>query len=371
MFSWRYRCGGRDVGPLTSPRWQCPDTAGALELDGPNDVALTDAGHTTIARYAALLPVDPARFETLGAGMTPLLPAVIAGRNVFLKLDSLLPSGSFKDRGAAVAVAHLAACGVERVIVDSSGNAAAAMAAYCAANRIGCVVYAPASASAAKLVQARAYGATVIPVDGSREAVAEAAQTAAEGDPQAFYASHNWSPVFAEGVKTWAIETWEQLGRTSPDTVFVPTGGGSALAGAQRGFTATAEMPRIVAAQPAACAPLVDALVRGLDVVPAAVPGHTLAEGARISDPPRGAMLLEAVRASRGWGIAVTEAELRDALRELWAQGVYVEPTAALGAAAFARAVREETELGDGAQVVLVTGTGLKATEAVTTLLNG
>jgi threonine synthase len=370
MEAWRYSCHGSDAGPVTTPRWRCPFTGGPLALEGPNEAALIADELPTIARYAALLPVDRQRFVTLGAGMTPLLPAVIAGREVLLKLDSLLPTGSFKDRGAAVAVSHLAASGVERIVVDSSGNAAASMAAYCAAAGLACVVFAPATASPAKLVQARAYGATVVPVEGSRDAVAEAAQSAAEDDPAAFYASHNWSPVFAEGVKTWALETWEQLGRQSPSAVFVPTGGGSALVGAWRGFAAAGATPRIVAAQPAACAPVVAALEQDLPDVHPVTPALTMAEGARISDPPRGSMLLDAVRSTGGWGTAVSEEELAITLRELWSQGIYVEPTAALGAAAFARAVRDGNDSGHGPHVVLITGTGLKATDAVAALLS-
>jgi len=371
MFSWRYRCGTHDLGPIDQPLWRCPDSDLPLELDGPNDANAIDESATGIRRYAPLLPVDPDRFVTLGAGMTPLVEGELAGRPVLFKFDALLPTGSFKDRGAAVAVAHLAACGIRKVILDSSGNAAAAMAGYAAANDIECIVYAPEAASPGKLVQARAYDATVKTVSGSRDDVARAAQGAARSQTDAFYASHNWSPFFAEGVKTWALEVWEQLGRRAPAAVFVPTGGGSALLGAYRGFQATGQVPRIVAAQPAACAPLVTALdLDAADIMPATI-GETIAEGARISNPPRGRLLLDAVRNSHGAGVAVTESELRGALRALWSQGLYVEPTAALGAAAFIRFALDNRLQDDGAHVVLITGSGLKATEAIGELLAG
>ncbi len=318
-------------------------------------------------RYTALLPVDRDHFTTLGAGMTPLVPGSLAGLPVYFKLDSLLPSGSFKDRGGAVSVAHLKSQGATRIIVDSSGNAAAAMAAYSAAAGIECVVYAPASASAGKLVQSRAYGAEVRLIDGPREAVAEAAQTAGDADEGAFYVSHNWSPVFAEGVKTWALEVWEQLDRQSPERVFVPTGGGSALMGAYRGFQATAEIPAIVACQPAACAPLVAAWDAGATTISPVEPETTIAEGARIAYPPRDTLLLDVLRASHGAAQAVSEEALIGALRALWRQGIYVEPTAALGAAAFIdAATRQEMP---GATVILITGNGLKATDTVEALL--
>ena len=126
------------------------------------------------------------------------------------------------------------------------------MSAFSAASGIDCVVYAPATASPGKLVQSEAYGSEVILIDGTRDDVAIAAQAAAESRDDTSYVSHNWSPVFAEGVKTWAIEVWEQLGNQSPQRVFVPTGGGSALAASFRGFVGTGEIPHNIASQPAA-----------------------------------------------------------------------------------------------------------------------
>lgn len=357
--------------PLTTRSWRSPLDGSAFTLSGPNDPAQypPDLSRHDFSRYRGLLPVSEP-FITLGGGMTPLMPGRLAGREVWFKLDSLLPTGSFKDRGAAVVVNHLSMLGVRKVIVDSSGNAAAAMAGYAAAAGMACVVYAPADASPGKLVQARAYGAEVVPVSGTRDDVANAAQAAAEADPGAFYSSHNWSPIFAEGVKTWALEVWEQLGARAPAVAFVPTGGGSAFIGAWRGFGATGAMPRLVAAQPEACAPVVTAFAAGADHTEQVIPRPTLAEGARIANPARDRQLLRAIYASHGWGCAVPEDELIATLRELWAQGVYAEPTAALGAAAFRMAVAEHRELPDGDCVVLITGNGLKATESISGLLS-
>jgi threonine synthase len=288
-----------------------------------------------------------------------------------------LPTGSFKDRGAAVLSAHLKRLGAERIIVDSSGNAAAAMAGYAAANGMQCVVYAPATTSPGKLVQARAFGATVHLIEGNREAVASAAQEAAERDAGAYYASHNWHPVFVEGVKTWAIEVREQLGYRTPDSAFVPTGGGSAFVGAYVGFCD--QMPALVACQPAACAPIHDAWKSGhsaTDVLESrsgrilpVTPGTTIAEGTRIGAPAREVMLLNSIAYSGGWAEAVDEDEIVTALRELWGQGLYVEPTAAVGAAGFIRASRSGLVERDADNVVLLTGSGLKATDAIASLL--
>lgn len=369
MQDWRYVCevcGNEE--PLDTRLWRCPVDGGAFALEGPNEILpeLIDHNEATLWRYASVLPAARPEQYSLGEGLTPLVRGSLAGRDVWFKNDSLLPTGSFKDRGAAVLVSHLERLGLNRLIVDSSGNAAAAMAGFCAAAGIQCTVYAPANASPGKLVQARAYGATVIPVEGNRDAVAGAAQQAAEDDPSSFYASHNWHAVFVEGVKTWAIEVWEQLGGALPSAVFVPTGGGSAFVGAHRGFQAIpGPLPQLIAGQPAACAPVVNAYLEQTDDIAAVTPGDTIAEGTKIGSPSRGRQIMAAIRESGGWAAAVTEPDIEDALRELWSQGMYAEPTAAVGAAAFRNAVRDGRDVPDGDIVVLITGNGLKATETI------
>jgi threonine synthase len=369
MATWEYvceRCAHRES--LDAPIWRCPVCGGALALDGPNVLAAAaiDTADPTLWRYGAILPVGREHARSLGEGLTPLIAGTLGGHAVWFKHDALLPTGSFKDRGAAVLVAHLRRLGLNRVIVDSSGNAAAAMAGYSAAAGLDCTVYAPATTSPGKLVQSRAFGATVHLVEGNREAVAAAAQGAAAADAGAFYASHNWHPVFVEGVKTWALEVWEQLGSQTPALAFVPTGGGSAFVGAWRGFAAIGGLPRLVAAQPAACAPIVAAHEHGAPMV--VTPGATLAEGTRIGAPARTVQITAALDGSRGWAEAVSEEQIVAALRELWAQGLYVEPTAAVGAAACRAYLARETPP-DGPIVVLLTGSGLKATDTIAGLL--
>ncbi len=371
MTTWTYaceRCAHREA--LDAPIWRCPACGGALALDGPNAITPDTivATDRTLWRYRHVLPVEHQHGRSLGEGMTPLVPGTLAGRPVWFKHDALLPTGSFKDRGAAMLVAHLRRLGVRRVIVDSSGNAAAAMAGYCAAAGLDCIVYAPVATSPGKLIQSRAFGATINLVEGDREAVARAAQVAATADPAAFYASHNWHPVFVEGVKTWALEVWEQLGGRSPTVAFIPTGGGSAFVGAWRGFAAVGGMlPALVAAQPAACAPIVAASTTGAPMV--VTPGATLAEGTRIGAPARAGQILAALRDSAGWAEAVGEDQLVAALRALWAQGLYVEPTCAIAAAACIAYIERTPILPAGPLVVLLTGSGLKATDTIAKLL--
>lgn len=368
--TWRYiceRCRHEEQWDFCG--WRCSACGGAFAISGIDPVSPSriERDDPTLWRYSRTLPVARSVGVLLGEGMTPLLRGSLAGHAVWFKCDHLLPTGSFKDRGAAVLITHLKSLGVEHVIVDSSGNAAAAMAGYAAASGLSCTIYAPAATSAGKLVQARAFGATIHLVEGNREAVADAAQIAAEADAGAFYASHNWHAVFVEGVKTWALEVREQLSNRTPDVVFVPTGGGSAFVGAWAGFHD--ELPALVAAQPAACAPIVAAWKAGLDTIAPVSPGVTIAEGTRIGAPARERQIMRAIASSGGWAAAVDEEEIRETLRSLWGQGFYIEPTAAVGAAAFVQAVATGRVGNDDDVVVLLTGNGLKATDTIASIL--
>jgi threonine synthase len=357
-------CGQRY--PSEALIWRCEACASPLEWErgrpgwGRGDI---DSGDASLWRYAAALPVArSARRAFLGEGWTPLLPAREPG--LLLKLDFLCPTGSFKDRGSTILMNHLAALGVREVLEDSSGNAGASIAAYGAAAGIGCEVYVPASASGAKLAQIAAYGAQVVPVPGSRQAVTEAALRRAG---QRFYASHNWHPLFLEGTRTLGFELWEQLGFRPPDAVITPVGAGSTLLGCWRAFRelATIEpgtpMPRLYAAQARASAPLVVALERGETAPSGVEPGQTSAEGIKIGRPLRGREMLAALRGSGGLARAVDEAEIAAAQERLGRQGIFVEPTGAVAYAA-ALGLRASGQLRpDERAVVVLTGSGLKS----------
>jgi threonine synthase len=365
------RCGQQT--PASAETWRCPSCGGPLSWRGPErlDRSAIRLELPSLWRYAAVLPVSPARAVSLGETLTPLVAGTLDGTPVRYKLDFLLPSGSFKDRGATVLISYLRSTGVTHAIEDSSGNAAAAIAAYAARAGIACTIFAPAHASAGKLVQAAAYGARVVRVEGSREDVAKAAMETAVATPSASYASHNWHPFFVEGVKTWALEVWEQLGYRLPDNLVTPAGSGSMVLGAAlacrqlQAAGVISRPPRIFAVQPAACAPLDAAFRAGLADTPPVQPAPTIAEGTSIAAPVRGREVLAAIRQSSGQTVAVSEAEIADALRELARQGLYVEPTSAV-AAAGARRLLASGEIGPGEEtVILLSGSGLKATETI------
>ncbi len=352
-------CGRRH--PLEELAWRCAGCGGVLDLDGFDAAPPDPAGRPpTLWRYAEALPVAEPAGVSLGEGMTPLVTA--PGRSdVLLKVDYLMPSGSFKDRGAVLLVALARELGVPRMVADSSGNAGAAVAAYAARAGIACAVHVPAATSAGKVDQLRAYGATVHQVAGSREDTAAAAAQAADR-PGTFYASHVHHPFFLHGTKTFVYELWEQLGGVLPETLVLPVGNGTLVLGAHLGARELLglglidRLPRIVAVQAAACAPLALAFHNGQTE---AVAGWTIAEGIAIARPARGRQILAAVRDTHGTIVTVTDDEIRGAHADLARNGLYVEPTAAVCWAAV-RAGRAGPAPGRGA-VVPLCGNGLKA----------
>lgn len=323
-------------------------------------------GDYTLWRYQAALSLpEGATRVTLGEGWTPLVATEWDGRPVHLpvqlKAEHLNPTGSFKDRGAAVLVTALKATDVRAVVEDSSGNAGAALAAYAARAGLRATVYVPAHASPLKQAQIAAYGAEVVPVDGPRAEAARAVRRAAgEG---AVYASHVYSPLYLQGMKTIAFELWEQLGSRVPTSVVVPVGHGGLLLGLSLGFGEllaaglVERPPRLFGVQAQACAPLAHAWERGAAHVAPVEEGETVAEGVRIAAPPWGRAVLAAVRGSDGGVVALHDGETLAAQRKLAHQGIYVEPTSALAVAALDR-LRDR--LGD-VPVVVLTGSGFKS----------
>jgi len=297
----------------------------------------------------------------LGEGWTPLVASDWGGQSIYLKAEHLNPTGSFKDRGAAVLVTALKAAGVQEVVEDSSGNAGAALAAYTARAGVRATIYVPAIASPAKQAQIAVYGARVVPVPGPRSEATRAVREAVQQG--AVYASHVYSPFYVQGTKTIAFELWEQLGGRAPDSVVAPVGHGSLLLGLYRGFRELLSvglierMPRLFGVQAQACAPLACAWERGLADVEPVEEGETIAEGVAIAVPPWGRAILAAVGDSGGLVLALQDEETLAAQVKLARQGFYVEPTSALAAAALEHL---QGHLGD-VPVVVLTGNGLKS----------
>ncbi len=350
---------------LTPHRWRCDCGAAWEPIERTDwDPALIDTADASIWRYRRLYGLD---FETpavrLDAGWTPLLPLPFEGQTVLFKLEYLAPTASFKDRGTAVMINVLAHQGIDRVADDSSGNAGASVAAYAARAGMQAEIFVPAHASPAKQAQIAIYGATVRPIPGPRvNAKLAAFEAAGRG---VVMASHAYHPAFLIGQQSEAWELWEQLGRRAPDWIVVPVGQGLHLLGLWLGFRRLRaaglmnRLPRLVAVQAAALAPLCRALKAGLEHVPAVEPAApSAAEGLAIADPVRGRRLLQALRESGGTCVAVEDEATLAAQSQLAQQGLFVEPTSATAVAAL------EVVLGlaapDETIVVPLTGSGLK-----------
>jgi threonine synthase len=317
----------------------------------------------TMWRYREALPIDDDRaIVSFDEGMTPMLAIDPGPGPLHLKLEQLFTTGSYKDRGASVLVSKAKELGIDRIVEDSSGNAGCAIAAYAARAGIRCEILVPESTSPGKLAQILFYGAALRRIPGSREATAEAAFAAAE---TTYYASHSWNPFFFHGTKTFAYEVWEQLGFRAPDALLLPAGNGTLVIGCFIGFRELADaglidrIPRHIAVQAQACAPLLAMFRDGLDTVPSVPTWDTIAEGVAIAAPVRGAEIVEIVRKTGGQVVAVDDAEAEAALRVLGRHGLYVEPTSALPVAAFLK----YPELRRGVVVAPLTGHGLKANE--------
>lgn len=356
---------------LAAPRWAC-DCGGPLDLTPgpglkPSDI---DPSLSSLWRYRrTLTPASPTL--SLGEGWTPLVKGHWEDLEVEWKLDYLMPSGSFKDRGIAVMANYLAQTGVTAVHEDSSGNGGAALALYAAALGFSCRILVPATTSPGKIVQIAASGAEPVVVEGTREDVARTAREAAYGT---FYASHNWQAHFLEGLKTLGFELWEQSNFAIPDCIVAPAGSGSVLLGCAKAFAelraagSLDRTPRLYAVQADNCAPLQRAFAHG-DAPTLHESKSTIAEGIATARPVRGSAVISAVRASGGSVIAVSEDEIGAATVALARQGLFVEPTSATAAAGLTKL------LGAGAigrserVVVVLTGSGLKAATRIGALL--
>ncbi|WP_211305269.1 threonine synthase [Crossiella equi] len=314
---WRCRCGGvLDVADF------------GAKLPGLAELAGRPA---TLWRYAEALPLPEDPSVTLGEGMTPL----VSLGGVRAKLEFLLPTLSFKDRGAVVLATLARHLGVQRLVADSSGNAGTALSAYAARVGIPCEIYVPASTSPGKLAQMRSHGANVHLIEGNREAAAAAAKQAA-AEPGNSYASHMFHPYFFHGTKTFAFELWEQCGGALPDTVVLPVGHGTLALGACLGFRELLaqglipRLPVVVAVQAANCAPLAVAADAGATEAAAITPVPTKAEGIAIAEPARGHQILTEVAATGGTVVGVPDEAVLAARADLARSGVYVETTSAV-----------------------------------------
>lgn len=313
-------------------------------------------------RYRRFFPyVRQSEIVRLGEGWTPL---VKFSERVYFKLESLNPTGSFKDRGSALLVSALQKRIKKRggyISEDSSGNAGASIAAYAARAGLRAKVYVPEAVAGPKFNQIQFYGADVVRVSGSRSKVAEEAQ---KHEPGKFYIGHILHPLFRDGIRSLAYEISEQSGWKVPSSVFLPVSAGTLLLGIVSGFqhlvgsNVVESIPRIVACQTRQVSPLYHRM-KNLSYTPP----DTLASvaDALVSvDPPLLELMVKNLKKVDGDAVIVEEEEILEAFRELARRGFYVEPSSAVAYAGYKKQVKnKEVSISSSAAIVL-TGAGLK-----------
>ena len=368
----------KDVPP-TERRFLCPDCGMVLDVQ-------VDLGHLsadfqdkllrrhdpTIWKWHEFFPVeDLSCIVSLGEGYTPLVHTDALARatgleRLYVKNDTLLPTGSLKDRSNSVGISKAKEWGVGTAAVVSTGNAAASVAAYAAVAGLQAVVVISAQTSPQKVAQAAVYGARIIPVDGSYDQVAAVFRAASQ--EFGWYECLSTNPYRLEGKKSYAFEAWEQLDGEVPEWMIHCTAGGAGVVVASKGFKElkglgwVERLPRMVAAQAEACAPVVRAFERNADEVAPVEAGQTIAECIRVGKPSATATrALREVKASGGAAVAVSDDEIRTT-QSLLARttGIFGEPGGVVSVAAALKLKAQGTIKPDDLVVCTVSGHGLK-----------
>lgn len=330
-----------------------------------------------IWKYFSQLPLlTKDNVISLGEGNTPLIPSLsfpetLNLKKVFFKLESSNPSGSFKDRGVAVAISKAKELCKDVVIVASTGNASASTASYAARARMKCIVCVPETTSIAKVSQAVAHGATVIFVSGNFSNSYSLALKASEKLGWVNTSTTFLNPYNLEGNKTIAYELFEQMEGNIPDCIVAPIGAGPLLVGIFKGFKELKRyglisfIPRLIGIQAKVCSPIFQAYEERASKVTAwKKEFSTLAKG--VADPligyeDDGSLTLQSILATGGSVEIIEEEEIRSsAIFLAEREGIYAEPTASISAAALFTLKKQNKIKNDEKIVCIITGHGLK-----------
>lgn len=366
-------------------QYVCPACFGPLEVTYDLAVAGSTLTRAAIAarapgiwRYLELLPVDAIPTRGLAVGSTPLVDAsrlapVLGVDRLWIKDDTRNPSLSFKDRPAAIAAERALEFGVPALACASTGNLAGAVAAAAAAVGFPAYVFIPADLETAKVDHALAYGATVVPIDGTYDDVNRLCLEVADETGWGFV-NINLRPFYAEGSKTLAYEIAESLGWRSPDVIVAPIASGALFTRVARGFEELAEVGlierrpiRFVGGQAAGCAPVATAFERATDVVEPVREPDTIVRSLAIGNPADGSYAVALARGSGGSVEAIADETTARAIRDVARlEGIYPETAGGVTLGAVA-AARQRGVIADGDEVVaLLTGNGLKTPDART-----
>ena len=327
-------------------------------------------------RYRELLPVrNEKNIVTLGEGFTPLTKTDRIGeqlglRNLWVKDESLIPSGTFKARGLSAAVSKAKELGVERVAIPTAGNAGGSLAVYGARAGMQVYIFMPEDAPLVNKVESAVTGARVYLVKGL---ISDAGKIVSAGEKELgwFNVATLREPYRLEGKKTMGLEVAEQFGWELPDVIIYPTGGGTGIVGMWKAFQELEQLgwitdhkPRMISVQSTGCAPIVKAYAEGKESSEMWEDAQTIAAGLRVPKALADFLILRAIRESRGTAVAVTDKELLEDTKTMArAEGIFACPEGGATLSALRHLV-DEGSIDHGERVVLFnTGSGLKYTE--------
>jgi threonine synthase len=327
-------------------------------------------------RYRELLPIDGEPLVGLHSGFTPLvraerLAAALGVQELYVKDDSVNhPTFSYKDRVVSVAISKAIEFGFDTVSCASTGNLANAVSAHAARAGLVCYIFIPDDLEQGKVIGSTIYGPRAIAIRGNYDDVNRLCSEVADKYGWAFV-NINVRPFYTEGAKTYGFEIAEQLGWRLPRHVVVPTAGGTILPKVAKAFRELRALGlaagdfKIYTAQAAGCAPVVQALHKGSDLITPVKPA-TIAKSIAIGNPADGFYVLKAVRESGGWGEAVTDREIIEGIQLLArTEGIFTEPAGGTTVAVTKKLIEQGRIPRDESIVVCVTGNGYKTLEAV------
>jgi threonine synthase len=354
---------------------KCPNCSGLLDTI-INPEILTEISKDNIGRgppmwkFRDFLPVDATdKTVSAGEGDTPLRKLNSFEGKVLVKDETRNPTGTFKDRGASVAVTVLSMLGVNDLVLSSEGNAGCSFALYSQIAGIACSVFLPRQANPAKVELSRKLGATVELVEGTIADAGRKAEAFAKGK-ECYNASTFVTPYRHDGKGTMALEICEQLGWRSPDFIVYPVGGGVGLVGMWKMFSILEKIgwikkkPRFVAVQAAGCAPIIQAYNSKKEDVEEWKNPRTMAFGLRIPKPLAGKWILSCLRESDGVALSVTDEEIRKSMvQALKNEGLLLEPSSAATIASLPHLYGEKLIDRSDEIVLIATGSGLKTLE--------
>ncbi len=363
------------------PAYVCEECFGPLEV--AYDLAFISgqishrsilSGPPTIWRYRDLLPAPAGEPVDLGTGFTPLVRARNLGERLgldrlYIKNDTLNPTGSFKDRNVAVATNFALAYGFDTLACSSTGNLAGSVAAYAARAGLRSLVFIPSGLEPTKVSAAQAFGATVVELDGTYDDVNRLCVELAD--------QHGWGivnvnlrPFYSEGSKTLTFEVVEQLGWRAPDHIVVPVAAGSLLAKTAKALHELVDVglidrapTRIHAAQAEGCAPVSSAIQQRTDTITPVRP-NSIAKSLAIGNPADGRYASRAVQASGGWGTACREEAVIEGMALLAeTEGILSEPAGGVVVDGLQQLIAQGRIKREESVVICITGSGLKTPE--------